>query len=183
MWDAAVCPRHRYRVNDSRAEGGVRVRGNARREWATRPGEGSATVSKAFRSSAFLRSRAEADRLVRDPVALRRLADRVDAIDVSDSSLELIADRLGAAVAFTRALAESLEREPSDGTLGRACVSAGEAARHRLLLAGLHYLITPVDLIPDFKVGGYVDDAVLLSCVFGMASTDLASFPGGELTL
>lgn len=151
----------------------------ARREWATRPGEGSATVGKALRSPAFLRSRAEADRLVEDPVALRELAASVEAIDLGDSSLELIADRLGAAVAFTRALADS-HGGGLDSTGGSASVSAGEVARHRLLVAALHYLVTPVDLIPDFKAGGYVDDAVLLSCVFGMASADLAGFPGGE---
>ncbi|MBA2697419.1 MAG: DUF1232 domain-containing protein [Nocardioidaceae bacterium] len=157
--------------------------GEARREWATRAvGDGNATVSKAFRSPAFLRSRAEAEQLVHDASALRQLADRVDAIDVRGSSLELVNDRLSAAVALTRTLADQLDAGTVGGEESLAMTGA-DAARQRLLIAGLHYLVTPDDLIPDFKAGGYVDDAVLLSCVFGMASVELAAFPGGELEI
>ncbi len=148
-----------------------------RREWATRTGDVNPTVSKMYRSAAFRRSRAEAEILVQDPSALRRLADDVDGIDVRGQPLELVADGIAAAVAFTRDLADRLEADRTAAEAAAATLTGGDLARHRLLVAGLHYLITPVDVIPDFKPGGYVDDAVLLSLVFGMASDDLASFP------
>lgn len=46
-------------------------------------------------------------------------------------------------------------------------------ARERLIVAALHYLITPVDLIPDFRAGGYIDDVLLMSWVFGNAVNEL----------
>jgi uncharacterized membrane protein YkvA (DUF1232 family) len=54
--------------------------------------------------------------------------------------------------------------------------SAGGAARERLLIASLHYLVTPVDLVPDFQAGGYFDDVVLLAWVFGVASSELTPY-------
>ena len=53
---------------------------------------------------------------------------------------------------------------------------ASQAARERLIVAALDYLITPVDLVPDFRVGGYIDDVLLLSWVFGVAATELEPF-------
>ena len=52
--------------------------------------------------------------------------------------------------------------------------AASVAARQRLVVAGLHYLITPDDLVPDFRAGGYLDDVLLLSWVFGAAVNELA---------
>nr|MBA2445446.1 DUF1232 domain-containing protein [Nocardioidaceae bacterium] len=49
-------------------------------------------------------------------------------------------------------------------------------ARERLLVAAMDYLITPVDLVPDFQSGGYIDDVLLLSWVFGAAFNELAPF-------
>jgi uncharacterized membrane protein YkvA (DUF1232 family) len=43
-------------------------------------------------------------------------------------------------------------------------------------VATLHYLITPDDLVPDFRAGGYIDDVLLLSWVFGAAVNELAPY-------
>lgn len=55
-------------------------------------------------------------------------------------------------------------------------MGAGSLARERLLVAGLHYLVTPDDLVPDFRPGGYVDDVLLLSWVFGAAVSELEPY-------
>jgi uncharacterized membrane protein YkvA (DUF1232 family) len=54
--------------------------------------------------------------------------------------------------------------------------AAASLARERLIIAALHYLITPVDLVPDFRPGGYIDDVLLLSWVFGAAVNELEPF-------
>jgi uncharacterized membrane protein YkvA (DUF1232 family) len=54
--------------------------------------------------------------------------------------------------------------------------AAGAAARERLIVAALHYLVTPVDLLPDFRAGGYLDDVVLLSWIFGAGAQELEPF-------
>ncbi len=54
--------------------------------------------------------------------------------------------------------------------------AASVAARQRLVVASLHYLITPDDLVPDFRAGGYIDDALLLTWVFGAAVNELAPY-------
>ena len=53
---------------------------------------------------------------------------------------------------------------------------AAVLARRRVLVAGLSYLVTTDDLVPDFKTGGYVDDALLLSWVMGLCAGELAPF-------
>jgi len=49
-------------------------------------------------------------------------------------------------------------------------------SRVRLIVASLHYLITPVDLVPDFRAGGYIDDVLVLSWIFGAAVDELDAY-------
>lgn len=142
-----------------------------------------ATVTKVFHSAAFADSRVRARTVIDDPMALRALAGAVEPIDLDDAPLSGVADRVRAAVRFLLARAERLETDPDaerDGDPGTAHQStstdAGGAARRRLVVAALHYLVTPVDLVPDFQIGGYVDDALLLSWVFGATREELEPF-------
>ena len=130
----------------------------------------NSTVTKALRSPAFLASRERAAVMINDPAGLRELAGVVESLDHSNAPLAGIADRVAAAVAFVRSIADSVESGTGDQP------SASSAARSRLIVAGLHYLITPVDLGPDFRAGGYIDDVLLLSWVFGAASNELEPF-------
>ena len=145
-----------------------------------------ATLTGVLRSAAFLNSRERAGAIIDDPAALRGLADEVESLDhVNHPSLFAIWDRVAAAVRLLRAKADTLEADQAEGSKLRPTPastgveparSAGPVARERLIVAALHYLITPVDLIPDFRAGGYIDDALLLSWIFGTAVNELDPF-------
>ena len=144
----------------------------------------TSTVTKVLRSPAFLHSRELSADIAEDTDRLRELADTVESLDHREPPLAAVSDRVAAAVRFLRARAEDLEAEGPAGhrgsTAGQAsnehAPSAGVAARERLLVASLHYLVTPVDLVPDFRPGGYIDDVLLLTWVFGVASNELAPY-------
>ena len=144
------------------------------------------TVTKVLKSPAFAESRTQASAILDDPVALRRLADVVEAVDQSDAPLSAVSDRVAAAVRFLRAEADRRDKYAATATSGDPAApappvpgpstAAGRAARERLIVAALHYLVTPVDLVPDFRVGGYIDDVLLLSWVFGAAVNELSPY-------
>ena len=142
------------------------------------------TVTKVLRSPAFLHSREISADVAEDPDKLRALADSVEVLDRRNPPLAVVGDRVAAAVRFLRARAKDLEAEGSASRTGSRAAealtghspSAGVAARERLLVASLHYLVTPVDLVPDFRPSGYIDDVLLLAWVFGVATTELAPY-------
>ncbi len=133
-----------------------------------------ATITKVLHSPSFADSRERAAVLVADPAALRALADTVESLDHTQPPLSTVADRVAAAVRFLQAKADRLDR--GDQTPHGAEAAAAVAARERLVVAALHYLSTPVDLVPDFRVGGYLDDVLLLGWVFGAAAHELEPF-------
>lgn len=144
-----------------------------------------ATVTKALRSPAFVASRERAVHIIGDPAALRALADVVETMPHTNSPLSAIADRVAAATRFLHARADHLEGDdpPSDPGSPTSATNTSEAppeavvsAHERLVVAALHYLITPVDLVPDFRAGGYIDDVLLLSWVFGVAENEVDPF-------
>jgi hypothetical protein len=112
------------------------------------------------------------------------LADVVETLDYASAPLSAVADRVAAAVRLLRARADLLDdaAEPTHNSPEMAepknsgDPSAGVATRERLLVAGLHYLVTPVDLVPDFRPGGYIDDVILLAWVFGVATHELTPY-------
>jgi hypothetical protein len=144
-------------------------------------------------------SRERAGVLIGEPAALRELADAVDELDHASAPLSAITDRVAAAVRFLRSEADDLDaaaanpdaasapastatepRSPVRPAASDAHSAASSAARERLVVAALHYLVTPVDLVPDFRAGGYLDDVVLLSWVFGAAAQELEPFVDPE---
>lgn len=40
----------------------------------------------------------------------------------------------------------------------------------------MHYLVTPLDLVPDFRPGGYLDDVLPIAWVCGAAVHELAPY-------
>src|SRR3954453_13020080 len=115
------------------------------------------TVTKVLRSPAFLHSRERSADIVDDADALRALADLVEGLDHANAPLAVVADRVVAAVRFIRARAKALDAAaaPRHSTADDTELqpggtpSAGAVTRQRLLVASLHYLVTPVDLVPD----------------------------------
>jgi uncharacterized membrane protein YkvA (DUF1232 family) len=135
------------------------------------------TVTKVLNCEAFRVSRETAGVIIADPEALRELALLVEAIDITPTALVVLADRLEAAVRFMRAKAARLEcpdQAEADPT------TPATATRERLVVAALHYLVTPYDLIADFSPGDYVDDVLLLSWVFGAAVNELSPFTDSD---
>jgi Protein of unknown function (DUF1232) len=144
-----------------------------------------ATLTGVLRSPAFLNSRERAGTIIGDPGALRALADQVENLNHANAALLAIWDRVAAAVHLLRAKAHDIDADTARSanvsnaastTDVPAPPTAGRVARERLIAAALHYLVTPVDLIPDFRAGGYIDDALLLSWVFGTAVNELDPF-------
>jgi hypothetical protein len=145
------------------------------------------TVTKVLQSPAFIHSRKQAGVIIDDAGALRHLADAVETLNHADAPLAAIADRVAAAVTFLRCHADGLATAASAGQPVLSFDAAAEAAdpvtagaasvtRERLIVAALHYLVTPDDLVPDFRPGGYIDDVLLLSWVFGAAARVLEPF-------
>ncbi|MEO3938961.1 YkvA family protein [Dermatophilaceae bacterium Soc4.6] len=146
------------------------------------------TVTKIVRSHAFLRSRERSVTIIESSDELRALADLVDTLDQASGPLAAIADRVAAAVRFLRDQADRLDNAAAlthnsphvDHPMNSDAPSAGVATRERLLVASLDYLVTPDDLVPDFRAGGYVDDVLLLAWVFGVAAKELARYLADE---
>jgi hypothetical protein len=152
----------------------------------------NSTVTRALRSPAFARSRAWAGAHAEDPASLRALAGLVEELEHANPPLSTVADRVTAAVRLVRSIGDRHDpeaadpaeppRQPADTDSVSSAAdadkppTAGTAARERLVVAGLHYLATPVDLVPDFRPGGYLDDVLLLSWVFGAAAHELEPF-------
>ncbi len=143
------------------------------------------TVTKVLQSPAFIHSRRQAGIIFDDAGALRDLADAVETLNHADAPLSAIADRVAAAVSFLRFHADSPRRGCEAGSetgsseaeaATRCTAGAASVTRERLIVAALHYLVTPVDLVPDFRPGGYIDDVLLLSWVFGAAAHELEPF-------
>jgi hypothetical protein len=142
----------------------------------------TSTITKVLKSPAFLHARRRAAATVDSAEELRALADAVELLDHVEAPLSAVADRVFAAVRFLRSTADAVEAaqvgddEPTPDAADAAGPTASSAARARLLVAGLHYLVTPDDLVPDFRAGGYIDDVLLLSWVFGAAVHELEPY-------
>lgn len=145
----------------------------------------ASTVTRVLRSPAFRHARERSGATMSSAQELRTLAEQVEALDYEDAPLSAVADRVAAAVRFLRTTAECLDRPPAGAedahlvaapTDAPAALGAGDAARERLVIAALHYLVTRDDLVPDFRPGGYLDDVLALTWVFGVAAKELAPF-------
>ncbi len=149
----------------------------------------NSTVTRALQSPAFIDSRRRAGAIIGDSIALRMLANSVDSVDQTDAPSRRL--RTGCPRASASCVPERTVSTPAprsdpirarrgvQGTDARS--AAATAARERLLVAALDYLITPVDMVPDFHVGGYIDDVLLLTWVFGAAVHELEPFLEDDL--
>lgn len=113
----------------------------------------------------FRREKKKAGTLVTSSVAVLRAADEAaDKARRARRPLSRIWSDLQAAVRLTRAWARRDYRDVSRGTIV-------------LVVAGLLYLISPIDAIVDaIPVLGYLDDAAVLAWVLGQVRAELDLF-------
>jgi uncharacterized membrane protein YkvA (DUF1232 family) len=141
-------------------------------------------VARVLGCPAFRHSRDRSSEIIESAADLRALADLVETLDYVDAPLSAVAEHVAAAVRFLRATADHLDRPPSTAparaeevdTETQAVHAAASAARQRLVVAALHYLITRDDLVPDFRPGGYIDDVLAMTWVFGAADQELEPY-------
>ena len=113
----------------------------------------------------FRRERKKAKRLVRDPAAVLRTLDAAgEKARNARGPLARVFDDLQVAIRLARSWAR---REYKGVTRGTIAVVVG----------GLLYLLSPIDAIFDgIPVLGFIDDALVLSWVFGQVRAELEAF-------
>jgi uncharacterized membrane protein YkvA (DUF1232 family) len=123
------------------------------------------TEKEVSESRAFKRARTRAQRVVKDPDRMRQVA-----AEASDKSirgrlgpLDKIFDQVSALIRLVVAYARGHYRDVSNQSLV-------------LIVAGLIYFVSPVDLIPDFLPGGFLDDYAVLLFVLRRVSEELDAF-------
>lgn len=116
-------------------------------------------------SDHFGKARNRAERLLRDPEAAERLAD-----DAEEKIAKKRSKKLTEVIHDVRALIRLIR-----------AYAAGDYRAIKwesmvLVVAGIVYLVSPLDLIPDFLPGGLADDAVIVAFVVGMVHEELVDF-------
>ncbi len=113
----------------------------------------------------FRREKRKAERLVENPLAVLRAADRAsDRAQTARGPLRRIWDDLQTALRLARAWSRRDYRGVTRGSIV-------------LLVAGLLYLVSPIDAIIDaIPVLGFLDDALVLGWVFRQVRWELDAF-------
>jgi uncharacterized membrane protein YkvA (DUF1232 family) len=113
----------------------------------------------------FRREKKKAERLVENPLAVLRAADRAsDRAQTARGPLRRIWDDLQTALRLARAWSRRDYRGVTRGSIV-------------LLVAGLLYLVSPIDAIIDaIPVLGFLDDALVLGWVFRQVRWELDAF-------
>lgn len=121
-------------------------------------------------SKYFAKARARARKMLDDPGALRRVADQSYRSGAARSgSFAGVMDDFRTLVRLVVAYARGNYREiPADSLA--------------LVVAGLIYVVSPLDLVPDaLPVVGYLDDAVVVGWVIKSVREELDAFRAWEL--
>jgi uncharacterized membrane protein YkvA (DUF1232 family) len=118
----------------------------------------------------FANARTRARRMLDDPEALRRVADESYSSGASRSGpFAAVIDDFRTLVRLVVAYARGNYRDIPPDSLA-------------LIVAGLVYVVSPLDLIPDaIPVGGFMDDAVVIGWVIKSVRQELDGFRAWEL--
>ena len=114
--------------------------------------------------------RRRATSMLRDPAALEDLAraSRHKVAGTSNSRIRELGDQVKQLGRLMRAYANGSYREISPASIG-------------LVVAGILYFVTPLDLVPDAIPGaGLVDDVTVLAFVLARLEGELARFTAWE---
>jgi uncharacterized membrane protein YkvA (DUF1232 family) len=147
----------------------------ASRALAARAGDGVAYLGRSVRipsTQFFARAPVGAQAIVADPDALRGLADKVLHSESGRSGpLGEVVDDFRTLGRLVGAYARGEYRDiPFDSLL--------------MVIAGLVYVVSPIDLVPDaVPVAGYADDVVAVGFVIRQVHHELAAFREWESTV
>jgi uncharacterized membrane protein YkvA (DUF1232 family) len=110
-----------------------------------------------------------AERLVRNPRELLTLLSKAERrlARLEAGALTPLVDDLRTLLRMLRASGEGRYRAVSGKNLG-------------LAVLGLLYLVSPLDVIPDFLPGGFADDAAVIGFVLRKIRTELSAFEAWE---
>jgi uncharacterized membrane protein YkvA (DUF1232 family) len=115
-------------------------------------------------SKFFKRSRKRAAKLVEDPKAMRRMAEEASRTANSRSGpFQAVIDDFRTMIRLVVAYSRGHYRKiPADQLV--------------IVVAGLIYVVSPIDVIPDFLPGGFADDAVMVGWVIRTVRSELVAF-------
>ncbi|RLV47726.1 DUF1232 domain-containing protein [Nocardioides mangrovicus] len=121
-------------------------------------------------SKYFVRARSRAQRMLDDPEALKRVAEESYRSGASRSGpFTAVIDDFRTLVRLVVAYGRGHYREIPPDSLA-------------LVVAGLLYVVSPLDAIPDVVPGvGYLDDAVVVGWVIKSVRQELDAFRAWEL--
>jgi uncharacterized membrane protein YkvA (DUF1232 family) len=128
-----------------------------------------ATPTDAVSSRFFTRARKRAEVIVNDPEKLQKIAEESYKSGAARSGpFKDVMDDFRALIRLVVAYARGNYRAiPADSLV--------------VIIAGLVYVVSPVDLVPDVLPGGFVDDAVVVAWVVRMVRGELEAFRAWEL--
>lgn len=125
--------------------------------------------STAANSKFFAAARMRAERLTKDPEKLQKIAEESYKSGAARSGpFTAVMDDFRTLIRLVVAYARGHYREiPTDALV--------------VVVAGLVYVVSPLDLIPDFLPGGFADDAAVVVWVVKTVRSELDNFRAWEL--
>ena len=126
------------------------------------------SASSAPASKYFTKARKRARKLINDPKALRKVAEEASQTASRRSGpFETVLDDFRTLIRLTVAYSRGHYRK----------IPADQLA---VVVAGLVYVVSPIDLVPDFLPGGFLDDAFVVGWVIKTVRGELDAFRAWE---
>jgi len=128
------------------------------------------TAQDVKKSKPWKRARKRAEGVLSDPERMRKIAQEASEKSQGRRSgpLSDILDQVSALIRLVAAYARGHYRDVSAQTM-------------ITVVAGLIYFVSPVDLVPDFLPGGFLDDAAVLTWVIRSVKQELDAFMEWEV--
>jgi uncharacterized membrane protein YkvA (DUF1232 family) len=118
--------------------------------------------------SYFAEARTKAKEMLDDPTALKQLArSAVESGAIRSPAFDAVLDDFRSLVRLVVAYARDNYRQVPDEQMA-------------LVVAALHYVAMPIDLLPDTLPGGFLDDAYVVGWVIKAARTEIDAFRAWE---
>jgi uncharacterized membrane protein YkvA (DUF1232 family) len=125
----------------------------------------SALTAPTVRASKFFKkARKRAKKVIDDPKAMRKVAEEASRTANSRTGpFQAVLDDFRTLIRLVVAYSRGHYRKIPPDQLA-------------IVVAGLIYVVSPIDLIPDFLPGGYVDDALVIGWVIKTVRAELDAF-------
>jgi len=154
----------------SKSTGSARKKATtASRKKASGGKSAQAKAKSAPKSKHFAQAKVRAEKVLKDPEAARKLVAAADKKSgaARGGKIAEMRDHIAALLRLIRAYAKGDYRAISWESLV-------------LIVAGLIYFVSPLDLIPDFLPVGLIDDAAVLAFVISVVAQELVDFEEWE---